>query len=267
MRLLTTIASALLLASAPIAASASAPQPVNVVLTATPTDTASMTIYQPENPTGRMIVMLPGGGYEHLAMQHEGHDWAPFFNEQGIAVAVVKYRMPHGDRSLPFGDACDAVKYVRSHSKELGINPSDVGLMGFSAGGHLCSTVATHAEADARPDFHILMYPVVSMERGVTHNGSRDNLLGPKPSQALVADYSNHLRVDSLTPRAFIALSHDDGAVPAKNSVDYYSALLTNGVPASMHIYPTGGHGWGFRTNFRYHDRVVDELRDWLKSF
>lgn len=263
---LKTLVAALMLAASPLLARSA--EPIHVSLTETPTDTAGMTIYLPaSNPSGRMVVMLPGGGYSHLAIHHEGHDWASFFNDRGIALAVVEYRMPHGNRSIPITDAEDAIRYVRTHASELGINPYDVGLMGFSAGGHLCSTVATHAQADARPDFHILMYPVISMEHGVTHQGSRYNLLGANPSQDVVAEYSNHLRVDSLTPRAFLALSHDDGAVPAKNSVDYYSALLINGIPATMHIYPTGGHGWGIRENFEYHDEVLAELSSWLKSF
>ncbi|MDE6556927.1 MAG: alpha/beta hydrolase [Duncaniella sp.] len=266
MKFLKPIIAALFAAAATL--SASATKTLEVPLTVTPSDSAGMTIYLPDsNPSGRMIVMLPGGGYAHLAMYHEGIDWVPFFNDRGIAVAVVKYRMPHGNPSVPQTDAMDAIRYIRSHASSLGVNPEDVGLMGFSAGGHLCSTVATHAPADARPDFHILMYPVISMEKGLSHGGSRDNLLGPNPRQSLVAEYTNSLQVDTLTPRAFIALSHDDRTVPAKNSVDYYLALLSYGIPATMHIYPTGGHGWGIRERFQYHDRMLDELDSWLKSF
>ena len=143
-----------------------------------PNDMAKVTIYLPneKKATGRAIVCCPGGGYSHLAMQHEGFDWAPFFNGQGIALIVLKYRMPHGNYTVPAEDAEEAMRLVRQHAEEWHINTKDVGIMGFSAGGHLASTVATHATGDAAPNFQILFYPVISMEQGTTHQGSRDNL-------------------------------------------------------------------------------------------
>ncbi len=229
----------------------------------------NMRVYLPDTAkaTGRAVVALPGGGYSHLALNHEGHDWAPFFNERGIAYAVVAYTMPKGDRSLPIGDACNAVKLLRDSAGVWNLDPAQIGIMGSSAGGHLASTVATHAPAESRPDFQILFYPVITMDKAYTHRGSHDNLLGKDADETLETEYSNEKQVTAETPRAFLILSSDDRAVPPANSVNYYTALLANGIPAALHIYPTGGHGWGFHNSFSYHDQVLDELSAWLKSF
>ena len=158
-------------------------------------------------------------------------------------------------------------RLVRRNAKEWHINTKDVGIMGFSAGGHLASTIATHATGDAMPNFQILFYPVISMEQGVTHQGSRDNLLGKKPKRKLVNEYCNEQHIGHHTPRAFLALAHDDKAVPPVNSLNYYEELYTNKVPASMHIYPSGGHGFGIRQSFAYHLEMMLELKAWLSSF
>ena len=144
----------------------------------TPDGKANMVAYLPEMPFGRAIVDCPGGGYQHLAINHEGHDWAEFFNRQGIAYFVLTYRMPNGDRSIPMGDAQNAIRMVRDSALVWHINPDDVGIMGFSAGGHLASTVSTHSEYDCRPNFSILFYPVISMNERETHKGSCVNFLG-----------------------------------------------------------------------------------------
>jgi acetyl esterase/lipase len=232
-------------------------------------DKAEMTVYLPDakKATGRAVVCCPGGGYTHLAMQHEGFDWAPFFNGQGIALIVLKYRMPHGNYTVPAEDAEEALRLVRRHAEEWHINTKDVGIMGFSAGGHLASTVATHATGDAAPNFQILFYPVISMEQGTTHQGSRDNLLGKNPKRKLINEYCNEQHVTKHTPRAFLALAHDDRAVPPVNSLNYYEELYANKVPASMHIYPSGGHGFGIRQSFTYHLEMMLELKAWLRSF
>ena len=143
-------------------------------------DKAELTVYLPDEKkaTGRAVVCCPGGGYTHLAMDHEGHQWAPFFNSQGIALIVLKYRMPHGNRMIPISDAEEAMKTVRRRASEWHINSADVGIMGFSAGGHLASTIATHSTGDAAPNFQILFYPVITMDLGFTHKGSHDNFLG-----------------------------------------------------------------------------------------
>ena len=147
-------------------------------------------------------------------------------------------------------------------------NQSDaLRIMGFSAGGHLASTIATHSKGKAAPNFQILFYPVISMEQGVTHQGSRDNLLGQKPKRKLIAHYSNELHVRKSTPRAFIALASDDKAVPPVNSLSYYEELMNNKVPATLHIYPSGGHGFGILQSFTYHFEMMLELKAWLRSF
>ena len=236
-------------------------------------DKAEITVYLPDakKATGRAVVCCPGGGYSHLAIDHEGHQWATFFNNQGIALIVLKYRMPHGNRMIPISDAEEAMKTVRRQASEWHIDPHNVGIMGFSAGGHLASTIATHSTGDAAPNFQILFYPVITMDLGFTHKGSHDNFLGDghskKELRKLEADYSNDLQVNRTTPRAFLALSDDDKAVPAANGFNYYEQLYKHDVPASIHIYPTGGHGWGYRESFAYHYNVIFELKAWLQSF
>lgn len=240
-------------------------------------DKAELTVYLPDakKATGRAVVCCPGGGYTHLAMDHEGHQWATFFNNQGIALIVLKYRMPHGNPQIPISDAEEAMKIVHQNATEWHIDRNNIGIMGFSAGGHLASTIATHSKGEAAPDFQILFYPVITMDLGYTHKGSHDNLLGTmaeskkeqKEMRRLEFEYSNDLQVNRTTPRAFIALSDDDKAVPAANGFNYYQQLYKHDVPASLHIYPTGGHGWGYRESFDYHYQMLFELKAWLESF
>lgn len=220
-----------------------------------------------EKATGRAVVICPGGGYIHLAVDHEGYDWAPFFNDRGIAVAVVSYTMPAGDKNLPISDAQNAVKLLRDNAMEWNINPDDVGIMGSSAGGHLASTVATHAPIETRPNFQILFYPVITMNPSYTHMGSHDNLLGNNPGEDVELLYSNENQVSKDTPRAIIFFSDDDNVVPPYNGVNYYKALHDANVPASLYIYPTGGHGWGSRNSFTYNKQMLSDLDAWLKSF
>lgn len=226
----------------------------------------SVRVFLPEadKANGMAVVCCPGGGYSHLAMDHEGYDWAPFFNEQGIALVVLKYRMPHGVTEVPISDAKEALRLVRANAKEWGISPDKVGIMGSSAGGHLASTVATHSDSTTAPDFQILFYPVVTMDYAYTHKGSRHNLLGRDTSMSMVDLYSNEQQVTRLTPPAIMLLSDDDTAVPSPNSVNYYMALKRAGVSATMHIYPSGGHGWGSRKNFKFHDEMMADLKAWL---
>ena len=215
----------------------------------------------------RAIIICPGGGYDHLAFENEGTDWAAYFNTQGIAAFVLKYRMPKGNPLVPISDAEEAIKIVRRNANEYNIDPNQVGIMGSSAGGHLASTIATHSTGDAKPDFHILFYPVITMDRSFTHLGSLNNFLGPNPSEELIKKYSNDLQISKDTPKVFIALSNDDGGVPPKNGANYYMECNLHGVSASLHIYPTGGHGWGYRSTFAYHLEVLQELKTWLDSF
>lgn len=236
-------------------------------------DKAELTVYLPDakKATGRAIVCCPGGGYTHLAMDHEGHQWATFFNNQGIALIVLKYRMPHGNREIPIADAEEAIKTVRKNAVEWHIDRNDIGIMGFSAGGHLASTIATHSKGEAAPNFQILFYPVITMDPGFTHKGSHDAFLGTdlskKDQKKLEFEYSNELQANRTTSRAFLALSDDDKVVPAVNGFNYYQQLYKHDVPASIHIYPTGGHGWGYRESFAFHYQMLFELKAWLESF
>ncbi len=220
-----------------------------------------------EKATGRVILACPGGGYSHLALGHEGYDWASFFNEQGIAYAVLKYRMPFGNSEVPQSDAIEALRVIHTHATEWGLNPNDVGIMGSSAGGHLASTVAKNAPYNLRPDFQILFYPVISMDLKRTHRGSVYSLLGKEPSVERQQAFSNerHVNRHEIGP-TLLLLSRDDLVVPVSNSVDYFTALSKNDIPVSMHIYPTGGHGWGCRPSFTCHEQMLNDLRCWLNA-
>lgn len=217
--------------------------------------------------TGRAVVICPGGGYEWLAMENEGTNWIPFFTERGIACMILTYRMPHGDLSIPVGDAEKAVAMVRDSAAVWNINPYDVGIMGSSAGGHLASTLATHAPFRSRPDFQILFYPVISMDENKTHAGSVRNFLGEKRhNRRYVEMYSNELQVRRhVTPPALILLSTDDTLVPpVTNGVAYYAALRNAGIPAAMYAYAEGEHGFGSQTGFIYHKQLLQDIASWL---
>ena len=232
-------------------------------------DTAKVQVFLPREKmaTGRAVVICPGGGYQTLAMDSEGRDWAPFFNNMGIAAIVLKYRMPNGDKQVPISDAEEAMKLVRRHAAEWRIKPNEVGIMGASAGGHLASVLATKATGDARPDFQILLYPVITMQPGLTHRGSRERFLGKNPSKADEREYSTDQQVTRSTPRAWIALSDDDRTVMPINGVNYYAELYRHDVPASLHVFPGGRHGWGRKQTFKYNLEMELELKAWLQSF
>jgi len=209
-------------------------------------------VYLPnkKSATGQAVIICPGGGYSILAYDWEGTDIAKFFNAHGIAAFVLKYRLPDSLSStspdkVPLLDAKQAMRVVRSHAVEWNVNPNKIGIMGFSAGGHLASTLSTHFEEETKPNFSVLIYPVISMDKNIAHMGSRNNLIGKHPSDAMIKLYSNELQITNQTPPTFIIHASDDSAVPVENSLYYYQALKKNGVPAEMHIYPTGGHGFG----------------------
>ena len=229
--------------------------------------TPSVTVYKAEKPNGMAIIMCPGGGYALLAMNHEGHDMAPWLNAQGITYIVLKYRMPNGHYEVPLSDAEQAIRLVRRHAKEWNIRPDRIGIMGASAGGHLAASLATlYSSEETRPDFQILLYPVIFMQTGVTHGGSRQNLLGKEPSQELTEKFTLEKQVNERTPQAFLVLSADDRSVPPANGIHYFEALLQHQVPATLHVYPTGGHGWGFRDAFPYKRQWTGELEKWLRE-
>lgn len=274
MRNLKSIALLVALFAASVSAMAQRSFDVNLWAAKTPNknglqDTAYIKVYLPDakRATGRAVVICPGGGYAHLAMEHEGTQWAPFFNNMGIAAIVLHYRMPNGNVKVPISDAEEALRTVRRNAKNWHINASDVGIMGFSAGGHLASTIATQSKAEAKPNFQILFYPVITMMQGYTHQGSHDNLLGKDAHKKDEQKYCSDLQVTRVTPRACLLLSDDDHTVMPINSVNYYAELYRHDVPASLYIFPTGGHGWGMNTSFAYHAEMLTNLKGWLESF
>ena len=214
----------------------------------------------------RAVIICPGGAYAGLAMQHEGFEWKDFFTSRNIAALVLLYRLPHGHHQVPADDLLQAMRLTRQHAALWHIDPGQIGVMGSSAGGHLATTVATHAPASLTPAFQILFYPVVSTDSLVTHQWSCHNLLGRSPSPELLHYYSNERHVTPSAPAAFIAASADDVDVPVLNSARYFEALTRNGVPAVIHIYPTGGQGWGIKQDFRYHRAMLQDLSDWLEA-
>ena len=227
-------------------------------------------IYLPQksNATDKAVIICPGGGYAGLASHHEGTLFAQWLNEQGIAAFILKYRMPNKHKEVPLEDAQQAMRYVREHAKDFRIQPNKIGIAGFSAGGHLASTASTHFATEGtstRPDFSILFYPVITMEEA-THGGSRLNLLGDNPSFTDINIFSNEKQINANTPPAILLLSDDDKAVLPENSIRYYRALKANGIKASLYIFPEGGHGWGLRSDFKYHQQVTGLLAAWLKD-
>lgn len=227
---------------------------------------ARLYVHLADQPNGQAIIICPGGGYAMLAMDHEGHDFAPCLNKNGISLIVLKYRMPKQRSLVPLSDAQQALRVVRAHAKEWGIDAGNVGIMGSSAGGHLASTAATHYDSkETRPDFQILLYPVITMDASFTHGGSRQNLIGTNPTNETVEKFSNEKNVTDDTPRAFIVVAAADNAVPVKNSLAYTQALIDHKVPVSLHVYPGGYHGFGYRKSFKDADIWQDELLRWLK--
>lgn len=239
----------------------------------------TLTAYLPaSNANGTAIIICPGGGYSRLAAGHEGVEVAKALNAMGVAAFVLKYRIPNDSSMVnkeigPLQDAQRAIQLVRQRAKEWNINASRVGIMGFSAGGHLASTVGTHFSkpvtdntnnTNLRPDFMVLLYPVISFSDTTAHIGSRNQLIGKNPASSMIRQYSNELQVTPQTPPAFIVHAGDDNSVKVQNSIDFYTALQKNNVSAEMHIYPKGGHGFGM-DNATTPDKWMDRLRNWLE--
>jgi len=246
----------------------------------TDADKPTLTIYRASRrATGTAVVVAPGGGYQNLAMDHEGRQVAAFFNSMGVSAFVLKYRLgPKYHHPIELGDAQRAIRIVRSRAQEFGILPDRVGMMGFSAGGHLASTAGTHfdsGKADAtdaidrvgsRPDFLILGYPVISTDPAIAHAGSVKNLLGDNPDPKLLEDLSNDLRVTPQTPPTFIFHTNADTAVPAENSVRFYLALRKAKVPAEMHIFENGPQGVGLSMDDPALSLWPALLTNWLRG-
>lgn len=231
---------------------------------------SNVVCFLPEKPSGKAIVGVPGGGYSMLSNTHEGTDWSNWLNQKGIAYFVVNYRLPNGDRTLPISDVENTFRIVRDSAKAWNINPHDVGIMGFSAGGHLSSVISTHSEFEVRPDFTILFYPVISMDEKISHKWSCINFLGEEghKNPELVKEYSTQNAVKRhLTPPALIIMASDDRLVPpVTNGIQYYSAMRNQGNECSMFIYPTGDHGFGIGPWFKYHDQMLNDLSIWLDN-
>lgn len=220
--------------------------------------TLSLWLPTPELATGCAVVICPGGGYEVLAQDHEGQQFARWFNAIGVAAFMLKYRLPpHHRHPAPMHDVQRAMRMVRANAKPWGVKTDRIGVIGFSAGGHLASTAATHFDAgnlaaeeavdrvSCRPDFAILAYPVVCFSRDYCHAGTQSNLLGEPLPHALVQELSNERRVTAQTPPTFLVHSSDDDVVDVRNSIDFYLACKANGLLPEMHIFPHGGHGYG----------------------
>jgi acetyl esterase/lipase len=236
-----------------------------------------------KNSTGQTVIICPGGGYAYLSYNWEGSDVAKLLNAKGITAIVLKYRLPNAKSNItpnlsPLMDAKRAMRIVRANADKWGIKKNNIGVMGFSAGGHLASTLATHfddgdknskdsiEQQSSRPDFAVLIYPVITMNKSFTHMGSRNNLLGNTPDSSLVNLYSNELQVTKDTPPTFLLHATDDGAVPVANSLRFYEACKANGVPVEMHIFPKGGHGFGLALGKGSLETWPDLLVAWMRG-
>jgi len=215
----------------------------------------------PDKATGQAAVICPGGGYEFVSMEHEGDAFARWIAEQGITAAVIKYRMPNHHPEVPLEDVEQALRVIPG-AGELSVQR--VGIIGFSAGGHLAAMAATVGRV--RPDFMVLFYPVITAAKELAHEGSFDNLLGRERTEELNARYSLENRVTETTPPTILFLADDDDCVPALNAVSFYRALKEHGVAASLHIYPSGQHGWGILDRFPYKSAWQSALTDWLQN-
>ena len=243
-------------------------------------DKPSIRVYRPakEKANGTAVVICPGGGYGHLAISHEGTHVARWYRSFGVTAIVLKYRIaPKYHHPAPLQDVTRAIRYMRANAKKYDIKPDRIGVMGFSAGGHLASTVSTHYDAgdsksadsveqvSSRPDFSVLCYPVISSKDHITHKGSFRNLLGTKPDAKLLASLSNETQVTKETPTTFLFHTAEDKAVKVENSLNYFAALKKNNVPAEMHIYQNGAHGVGLGSGNPIVSTWKGRLRDWMK--
>jgi len=245
------------------------------------TSVPTLTVFLPDKniANGTAVVICPGGGYWVTSIVKEGFDIAREFNKWGVAAFVVKYRIPNDssmiDRKIgALQDAQRAIQLVRTHAKEWNVDVNKVGIMGFSAGGHLASTAATHFNKSyienpnnisLRPDFSIFIYPVISFQDSIGHIGSRDQLIGKNPPKPLLDSYSNELQVTAQTPPTFLVHSTDDDVVPVMNSIRFYESLLQYKIPAEMHIYKAGGHGYGMN-NPTTKDLWMERCKTWMQG-
>lgn len=238
-------------------------------------DTSRLFLFLPEvkRKSSSMVLILPGGGYQILSFLKEGVDIARYFNSMGVAAAVLQYRIPKGNFLTPLSDVWNALTYLKDNAEQLNINPKKIGIMGFSAGGHLAALATTlahskkHFPTSILPSFQILMYPVISMlDDDICHNGSRHNLLGAEYSSELQELCSPEVRCEKKSPHCFLAHADDDLAVNSLNSLYYYEALKKNKVSADLYIFKDGGHGFGFIKHNKSIDNIPELLKEWLKA-
>lgn len=245
------------------------------------TSQSTLTLFLPDKKiaNGTAVVICPGGGYWVKSIVKEGFAVAKEFNAWGVAAFVLNYRIPNDssmiDKTIgPLQDAQRAIQLVRMHAKEWNVDANKVGIMGFSAGGHLASTAATHFKNSGldsdkpfnfRPDFAILIYPVISFQDSIAHIGSRDQLIGKNPNPQLRDSFSSELQITAQTPPAFLVHATDDDAVPVMNSIVYYQHLLHYKIPAELHIYKAGGHGFGMH-NPTTKDEWMQRCKNWMQS-
>ncbi len=217
--------------------------------------------------SGKMVLICPGGGYGMQAIRKEGWAMAEWLNKEGVNAAVLKYRLPNGQKDIPLKDAKKAMKILRENASLWGYDANKIGVCGYSAGGHLASTLATKYDELSRPDFQILFYPVISFIDTLTHWGTRKNLLGDSyMDESLVLEYSNEKHIDANSPKAILFHSMDDKAVTPWNSILYKEALDNNNVKCELYTYPSGNHGWGTLTEFDFYDEWTTTLSQWLKE-
>lgn len=216
------------------------------------------------NNVHNAIILCPGGGYASLAKWREGYMWLPYFHLLGYTVAVLEYRMPNHDYRKPMIDGGEALQFMRSHADDWGFDKDKVGMMGFSAGGHLVASLMVSKNL-SRPDYAVLFYPVVSMMHDFTHQGSHDRLMGKEASEQLEEQLSPYLHVSDQTPPAFIVVSTDDKIVNPQNAYSFYKQMQAKSRPVTLQTYPSGGHGWGYRLTYEYHSQMLRDLKDWLQ--
>jgi len=233
-------------------------------------DEAELTIYLPQTKNDSLkspvVLIFPGGGYAGVSMQYEGHAFAKWLQKEGFAAIVLKYRLPHGHKEIPFDDAWESLKIIQNNAEKWNLNLDKLGIAGFSAGGHLASILSNSLvnQTDlVQPAFNILFYPVISFEQ-VTKGGTRNNLLGLDPSVELIRQFSAQLQVSPRTPKTIILVSDNDESVPSTHSTMYYDALKNNKVASTMYVFPTGGHGWGMLDGFEYNQLALSLLSKWL---
>jgi acetyl esterase/lipase len=239
----------------------------------------TLTVFLPENPNGTAAVICPGGGYSYLAINKEGYKVAKWLNTLGITAFVLKYRLPSDqimkDKTIgPLQDAQESIRFIRRNAEKWNINKDKVGVIGFSAGGHLASTLSTHYNdvvykatdgISAKPNFSVLVYPVISMEEIITHKGSKNLLLGTAPDSALIEKYSNEIQIDSQTPPTFIVHAVDDKSVPVENSINYFIALKKNNVPFEIHLPQSGKHGFGLGREGTTSQNWTKQCQEWMR--